>query len=85
MHICFTEAHVYMHVGHPSCENIEAQNVLKLNFFSNIGIAESTSENSILDFVIFVEKLLLQIYLQIKHVQHKLRPEASCAGMEGSG
>lgn len=83
MYICFTEAPVYMHVGHPSCENIEAQNVLKLNFFQIL--AESTSENSILDFVIFVGELLLQIYLQIKHIQHKLRPEAPCAGMEGSG
>lgn len=51
-----------MHVGQPSCKNVEAQNVPKLNFFSNIGIAENTSENSILDFVIFVGELSLQIF-----------------------
>lgn len=54
-----------------------------LTFFSNIGMTESTSENSLLDFIIFVGELLLQIYLQVKHVQPKLRPETPCAGMEG--
>lgn len=61
----------------------EVQNAPKSDIFSNIGMTESTSENSLLDFIIFVGELLLQIYLQVKHVQPKLRPETPCAGMEG--